>query len=142
GNSRPDCRIVAVEPDVADCLRTSLAADAPTTVPTGETSMAGLNCGTPSYLAWPDLKRGLAGAVVVDDAAAADAINGPPARRRREPGRIARPCHRTGTFTSRPVAGLVGDAAQHRRLRRGRVGRRHRPGKRAAPPMMCATGAI
>ena len=36
--------------------------------------MAGLNCGTPSYLAWPDLQRGLAGAVVVDDAAAEDAI--------------------------------------------------------------------
>jgi diaminopropionate ammonia-lyase len=36
--------------------------------------MAGLNCGTPSYLAWPDLQRGLAGAVAVDDAAAADAI--------------------------------------------------------------------
>ena len=74
GDSRPDCRIVAVEPDVADCLRASLAAGAPTTVPAGETSMAGLNCGTPSYLAWPDLERGLAGAVVVDDAAAADAI--------------------------------------------------------------------
>jgi diaminopropionate ammonia-lyase len=74
GNSRPDCRVVVVEPDVADCLRASLAAGAPTTVPTGDTSMAGLNCGTPSYLAWPDLERGLAGAVVVDDLAAAGAI--------------------------------------------------------------------
>ena len=74
GRSRPDCRIVAVEPDVADCLRASRAAGAPTTVPTGKTSMAGLNCGTPSHLAWPDLERGLAGAVVVDDAAAADAV--------------------------------------------------------------------
>jgi diaminopropionate ammonia-lyase len=74
GRSRPDCRIVAVEPEVADCLRASLAAGALTTVPTGETSMAGLNCGTPSYLAWPDLHRGLAGAVAVDDAAASDAI--------------------------------------------------------------------
>lgn len=75
GRSHPDCRIVAVEPEVADCLRASLAAGAPTSVPTGETSMAGLNCGTPSYLAWPDLQRGLAGAVVVDDAAAADAAS-------------------------------------------------------------------
>jgi diaminopropionate ammonia-lyase len=74
GRSRPDCRIVVVEPVVAGCLRASLAAGAPTTVPTGETTMAGLNCGTPSYLAWPDLERGLAGAVVVDDTAAADAI--------------------------------------------------------------------
>lgn len=74
GLSRPDCRIVTVEPDVADCVRASLAAGAPTSVATAETSMAGLNCGTPSFLAWPDLERGLAGAVVVDDAAAADAV--------------------------------------------------------------------
>ncbi|MGV9800244.1 pyridoxal-phosphate dependent enzyme [Mycobacterium sp. NPDC003449] len=73
GRSRPDCRIVSVEPDVADCIRASLAADAMTTVPTGRTSMAGLNCGTPSYLAWPDLRTGLAGAVVVDDESAARA---------------------------------------------------------------------
>jgi diaminopropionate ammonia-lyase len=74
GRSHPDCRIVSVEPDVADCVRASLAAGTLTTVPTGQTSMAGLNCGTPSYLAWPDLQRGLAGAVVVDDQAAEDAI--------------------------------------------------------------------
>ncbi|MGY4648218.1 pyridoxal-phosphate dependent enzyme [Mycobacterium sp. URHB0021] len=73
--SRPGCRVVAVEPDVAACLRASLAAGAPTTVPTGSTSMAGLNCGTPSYLAWPDLERGLAGAVVVDETAATQAIS-------------------------------------------------------------------
>jgi diaminopropionate ammonia-lyase len=42
-------------------------------VSTGQTSMAGLNCGTPSYLAWPDLQEGLAGAVAVDDRAAAQA---------------------------------------------------------------------
>jgi diaminopropionate ammonia-lyase len=72
--SRPGCRVVAVEPDVAACLRASLAAGAPTTVPTGRTSMAGLNCGTPSYLAWPDLERGLAGAVVVGEAAATHAV--------------------------------------------------------------------
>ena len=73
--SRPGCRVVAVEPEVAACLRASLAAGAPTTVPTGTTSMAGLNCGTPSYLAWPDLERGLAGAVVVDETAATHAIS-------------------------------------------------------------------
>lgn len=69
--SRRNCRIVTVEPTVADCLRASLAVGKLTTVPTGETSMAGLNCGTPSYLAWPDLRRDLAGAVTVDDSAAA-----------------------------------------------------------------------
>jgi diaminopropionate ammonia-lyase len=73
--SRAGCRVVAVEPDVAACLRASLAAGAPTTVPTGSTSMAGLNCGTPSYLAWADLERGLAGAVVVDETAATQAIS-------------------------------------------------------------------
>jgi diaminopropionate ammonia-lyase len=72
--SRADCRAVTVEPDVADCIRASLAAGALTTVPTGQTSMAGLNCGTPAYLAWPDLQRGLVGAVVVDDEAAAHAV--------------------------------------------------------------------
>ncbi|MCK0173861.1 diaminopropionate ammonia-lyase [Mycolicibacterium sp. F2034L] len=71
--SREDCRVVSVEPDVADCLRASLAAGELTTVSTGHTSMAGLNCGTPAYLAWPDLQRGLRGAVVVDDQAAAEA---------------------------------------------------------------------
>lgn len=72
--SRTDCRVVTVEPEVADCIRASLAAGALTSVPTGETSMAGLNCGTPAYLAWPDLQHGLAGAVVVDDEAAAQAV--------------------------------------------------------------------
>jgi diaminopropionate ammonia-lyase len=72
--SQPGCQVVTVEPEVAACLRASLAAGALTTVPTGETSMAGLNCGTPSYLAWPDLHRGLADAVAIDDAAAAAAM--------------------------------------------------------------------
>jgi diaminopropionate ammonia-lyase len=72
--SQSGCRVVTVEPEVADCLRTSLAVGALTTVPTGQTSMAGLNCGTPAYLAWPDLQRGLVGAVVVDDQAAGQAV--------------------------------------------------------------------
>ncbi len=72
--SQPGCSVVTVEPDVADCLRASLASGEPTTVTTGQTSMAGLNCGTPSYLAWPDLHRGLAGAVAIDDSAAAAAM--------------------------------------------------------------------
>jgi diaminopropionate ammonia-lyase len=45
-------RLVAVEPDTADCLRRSIAAGEPVTVPGPHTStMAGLNCGTPSALA-------------------------------------------------------------------------------------------
>lgn len=72
--SHAGCRVVTVEPEVAACLRASLAAGELTTVVTGETSMAGLNCGTPSYLAWPALQRGLAGAVAVEDVAATAAM--------------------------------------------------------------------
>lgn len=72
--SRPVCKVVTVEPTVAACISASLAADELTTVPTGETSMAGLNCGTPAYLAWPDLRTGLAGAATVDDQAATAAM--------------------------------------------------------------------
>jgi diaminopropionate ammonia-lyase len=74
GSTLPDCRVVAVEPDVAACIGASLAAGELTSVETGETSMAGLNCGTPSYLAWPDLRAGLAGAVTVDDEQARSAM--------------------------------------------------------------------
>lgn len=69
GRSRPGCMVVTVEPTVAACISASLAADEMTSVVTGETSMAGLNCGTPAYLAWPDLRVGLRGAATVDDSA-------------------------------------------------------------------------
>lgn len=72
--SRLGCKVVTVEPTGAACISASLAASELTTVPTGETSMAGLNCGTPSYLAWPDLRSGLAGAATVDDQAATAAM--------------------------------------------------------------------
>jgi diaminopropionate ammonia-lyase len=72
--SRPRCTVVTVEPTVAACILASLAADELTTVPTGQTSMAGLNCGTPAYLAWPHLRTGLAGAATVDDQAAQAAM--------------------------------------------------------------------
>jgi diaminopropionate ammonia-lyase len=65
--------VLAVEPDTAACVLASLVADQPVTVPTGHTVMAGLNCGTPSDLAWPVLRGGLDAAVAVTDRAAADA---------------------------------------------------------------------
>jgi len=46
----------------------SLAAGELVSVPTGTTVMAGLNCGTPSMLAWPYLREGLDAAVSVTDA--------------------------------------------------------------------------
>lgn len=72
---RSNCKVVTVEPTGAACISASLAAGELTAVPTGETAMAGLNCGTPAYLAWPDLRSGLAGAATVDDAATGDAMD-------------------------------------------------------------------
>lgn len=74
GRSRTNCKVVTVEPTTAACISASLAADELTHVSTGHTAMAGLNCGTPAYLAWPDLRRGLAGAATVDDAASEAAM--------------------------------------------------------------------
>jgi diaminopropionate ammonia-lyase len=65
--------LVSVEPDTAACALTSLRTGAPTSVATGETVMAGLNCGTLSSLAWPYLAGGLDAAVAVTDADAATA---------------------------------------------------------------------
>ena len=59
--------LLAVEPDSAACVTTSLGLGRRVSVETGTTSMAGLNCGTPSSLAWPFLLRGLDAAVTVSD---------------------------------------------------------------------------
>ncbi|MEV5557815.1 diaminopropionate ammonia-lyase [Nonomuraea wenchangensis] len=65
--------LVAVEPEAAPCVLASLTRGAPVSVATGETTMAGLNCGTPSSLAWPFLRSGLDAAVAVRDADSARA---------------------------------------------------------------------
>ncbi|KAJ5089630.1 hypothetical protein N7532_008314 [Penicillium argentinense] len=49
--------VVAVEPDSAPCLSTSLRAGKSIPVETSSTIMNGMNCGTVSSTAWPDLKR-------------------------------------------------------------------------------------
>ena len=49
--------IVAVEPDSAPSLISSLSAGRPVPVPTSSTIMDGMNCGTVSTTAWPDLQR-------------------------------------------------------------------------------------
>ena len=66
--------LLGVEPDSAACVLASLRAGRPTTVSTGATIMAGLNCGTPSAAAWPLLRDGLDAAVAVTDAATALAV--------------------------------------------------------------------
>ncbi|KAL5362875.1 hypothetical protein BJX96DRAFT_167011 [Aspergillus floccosus] len=49
--------VVAVEPDSAPCLYESLRASQPVTVAPTATIMDGMNCGTVSSTAWPDLRR-------------------------------------------------------------------------------------
>lgn len=62
-----DNRIITVEPDTAASLKESLHMDELTSVETGETIMAGMNCGTPSLIAWPVLRDGVDAAVTVTD---------------------------------------------------------------------------
>jgi diaminopropionate ammonia-lyase len=62
--------VLSVEPDTAACLLASMRAGKPTTIPTANTIMAGLNCGTISSIAWPYFSSGLDAAVAVTDDAA------------------------------------------------------------------------
>lgn len=70
--------LMSVEPVSAACVLASLRAGEAISVATGITSMAGLNCGTVSRLAWPMLQAGLDAAVAVADEEAAAAA--PPLR--------------------------------------------------------------
>jgi diaminopropionate ammonia-lyase len=65
--------LLSVEPETASCVLTSLTHGRRMSVTTGDTTMAGLNCGTPSSLAWPYLRDGLDAAVAVTDAGSARA---------------------------------------------------------------------
>ena len=66
--------LIGVEPVTAACLTASLAAGAPTSVPTPGTTMAGLDCAEVSATAWPTLRDGVHGTVTVTDAEVADAV--------------------------------------------------------------------
>lgn len=68
-----DWRAVTVEPKVAACITASLAKGEPVTTTPGTTVMAGLNCATPSSLAFPELLSTLDGGVWVTDDEAAKA---------------------------------------------------------------------
>ncbi|MGW8454467.1 diaminopropionate ammonia-lyase [Streptomyces niveus] len=59
--------LLSVEPEAAACVLESLGLGEPVSVSTGETTMTGLNCGTPSSIAWPFLRDGLDAAVAVTD---------------------------------------------------------------------------
>ncbi|MFE7277862.1 diaminopropionate ammonia-lyase [Streptomyces sp. NPDC057623] len=74
--SRPSGRapaLLSVEPEAAACVLESLTLGRLVSVPTADTIMAGLNCGTPSSVAWPHLHGGLDAAVAVADADSARA---------------------------------------------------------------------
>ncbi|KAK4129112.1 tryptophan synthase beta subunit-like PLP-dependent enzyme [Parathielavia appendiculata] len=66
--------VLAVEPDTAPCLKTSLENGRATGVQTGESIMCGMNCGTLSTTAWPTLKSGVDAAMVVSDIEAHHAV--------------------------------------------------------------------
>jgi len=104
--------VLAVEPVAAACLLESLRRDALTSVATGPTAMAGLNCGTPSALAWPVLRAGLDAAVAIDDAAALSAM-----RDLAERGVPAGPCGAAALAGAR--AALLGPGARARRAALG-----------------------
>lgn len=59
--------ILAVEPDSAACLKTSLEQRRLTTIRTDDTIMCGMNCGTVSYTAWPYLRDGIDACLTVSD---------------------------------------------------------------------------
>lgn len=72
---RRPARILGVEPASAACVQASLREGEPVTVPGPHPSiMAGLNCGTPSMIAWPRLRRGLDAVVAISDDRARDAM--------------------------------------------------------------------
>jgi diaminopropionate ammonia-lyase len=73
-SDNPPC-LVAVEPESAACLLASVEAGRLVTVPGPHHSiMAGLNCGTPSLIAWPFTSRGFDCYVAIGDSAAAEGM--------------------------------------------------------------------
>lgn len=74
GTLRP-ARIVGVEPEGAACaLESAEAGHLVTVAALGETIMAGLNCGTPSLVAWPAMLDGIDCFLAIDDARAEEAV--------------------------------------------------------------------
>jgi diaminopropionate ammonia-lyase len=100
--------LMSVEPMAAAAVLASLTRGELSSVPTGPTIMAGLNCGIPSRLAWPYLREGLDAAIAVTDADSAAA-----ARELAGYGISAGPCGAASLAGAR--AALTGEGAQARR---------------------------
>lgn len=62
--------VVAVEPEKAACLQTSLKEAKIVPITTEETIMNGMNCGTVSFTAWPVLQKGVDVSIAVSDSEA------------------------------------------------------------------------
>lgn len=104
--------VLSVEPVGAACVLASLRAGRLAQVPTDVTVMAGLNCGTPSALAWPVLREGLDAAVAVTDADSTSA-----ARDLAELGVSSGPCGAASLAGVR--AALTGTGSTERRAALG-----------------------
>jgi len=71
----PRARIVGVEPDRAACALASMEAGHIVTIPgPHDSAMAGLNCGEPSSVAWPEVSGGIDLFVAVEDQRAFEAV--------------------------------------------------------------------
>jgi len=67
--------MLVIEPSTANCLMESASAGGITLVPgPHESTMAGLNCGLPSLIAWPIVSEFTAGYIAVDDDSTFDAM--------------------------------------------------------------------
>jgi diaminopropionate ammonia-lyase len=67
--------VVGVEPESAACVLASIEAGELVTVPGPQDSiMAGLNCGTPSSIAFPTLLAGLDGSIAIEDSYAEESM--------------------------------------------------------------------
>jgi diaminopropionate ammonia-lyase len=106
--SRSAASLLSVEPESAACVLASLIKGELVSVPGGATVMAGLNCGTPSLLAWPWLRDGLDAALAVTDAASITAAHDLAAC-----GVPAGPCGAASLAAAR--AALAGEGAALRR---------------------------
>lgn len=112
GSTHRGTAVISVEPESAACMIPSLVEGRAVTVETSPTIMSGLNCGTPSSLAWPLVKDGLDAAVAVNDAVVIDA-----ARRLLELGIAAGSCGAAALAGARRA--LIGADANARRAHLG-----------------------
>lgn len=72
---KPRTHLVAVEPETAACVLASAEVGKIVTVPGPHDSiMAGLNCGTPSLIAWPYISKGFDCYLAIEDARTGQAM--------------------------------------------------------------------